>query len=117
MPALLGLVSADLELFLPLLAVQLLWINLITDGPPALALGIDPKDRDVMMRQPRRRGTGVLTDEDWWRLAGIGLLMMVGTLVVLDCLLSRWAVHAVRMQALRPTSPTRPTHAPWPSRR
>jgi len=81
---LLGLVSADLELFLPLLAVQLLWINLITDGPPALALGIDPKDRDVMMRRPRRRGSGVLLTEDWIRLACVGLLMMVGTVVVLD---------------------------------
>ena len=80
----LGLVSADLELFLPLLAVQLLWINLITDGPPALALGVDPKDRDVMMRRPRRRGSGVLLTEDWIRLACVGLLMMVGTVVVLD---------------------------------
>jgi Ca2+-transporting ATPase len=81
---LLGLASVDLGLFLPLLAAQLLWINLITDGPPALALGIDPKDRDVMQRQPRRRGTGVLTTEDWWRLAGIGSVMMLGTLAVLD---------------------------------
>ena len=37
-----------------------LWINLITDGPPALALGVDPKDRAVMTRPPRRRGAGVL---------------------------------------------------------
>ena len=59
---LLGLVSAEPGLFLPLLAAQLLWINLITDGPPALALGIDPKDPDVMQRQPRPRGSGVLTD-------------------------------------------------------
>ena len=44
-------------LFLPLLAAQLLWINLITDGPPALALGVDPKDPDVMKRQPRRHGS------------------------------------------------------------
>jgi Ca2+-transporting ATPase len=80
----LGLTSAEPGLFLPLLAAQLLWINLITDGPPALALGIDPKDPDVMERQPRSRGTGVLTTEDWWRLAGIGLIMMVGTLAVLD---------------------------------
>ena len=80
----LGLVSADLELFLPLLAAQLLWINLITDGPPALALGVDPKDRDVMKRRPRRRGSGVLLTEDWIRLACVGLLMMVGTVVVLD---------------------------------
>ena len=57
----LGLTSAEPGLFLPLLAAQLLWINLITDGPPALALGIDPKDPDVMDRAPRSRGTGVLT--------------------------------------------------------
>jgi Ca2+-transporting ATPase len=80
----LGLTSAEPGLFLPLLAVQLLWINLVTDGPPALALGIDPKDPDVMDREPRQRGTGVLTREDWTRLGGIGAVMMVGTLAVLD---------------------------------
>jgi Ca2+-transporting ATPase len=80
----LGLVSAEVGVFLPLLAAQLLWINLVTDGPPALALGIDPKDPDVMMREPRRRGSGVLTTSDWLRLAGIGGIMMVGTLAVLD---------------------------------
>jgi Ca2+-transporting ATPase len=81
---LLGLTSAEPGLFLPLLAAQLLWINLVTDVPPALALGIDPKDPDVMEREPRARGKGVLTTDDWWRLAAIGLVMMVGTLAVLD---------------------------------
>jgi P-type Ca2+ transporter type 2C len=81
---LLGLVPPDAGLFLPLLAAQLLWINLVTDGPPALALGGDPRDPDVMQRQPRQRDTGVLTTEDWLRLAGIGAVMMVGTLAVLD---------------------------------
>ncbi len=81
---LLGLASADFGLFLPLLAAQLLWINLVTDGPPALALGVDPKDPDVMQREPRARGTGVLTTADWLRLAGIGSVMMLGTLAVLD---------------------------------
>ena len=80
----LGLISADLGLFLPLLAAQLLWINLVTDGPPALALGVDPKDRDVMSRAPRRHGSGILLNEDWVRLACVGLLMMVGTVAVLD---------------------------------
>jgi Ca2+-transporting ATPase len=80
----LGLVSVDIGLFLPLLAAQLLWINLITDGPPALALGIDPKDREVMNRRPRRHGSGILLNEDWIRLAGVGSLMMVGTIFVLD---------------------------------
>jgi Ca2+-transporting ATPase len=80
----LGLISADIGLFLPLLAAQLLWINLVTDGPPALALGVDPKDRDVMNREPRPRGSGVLLRIDWFRLACVGTLMMVGTLAVLD---------------------------------
>src|SRR5215475_8884649 len=80
----LGLVSAEPGLFLPLLAAQLLWINLVTDGPPALALGVDPKDRDAMERRPRQRGSGILLTEDWIRLGGVGLLMMIGTLAVLD---------------------------------
>ena len=80
----LGLISADLGLFLPLLAAQLLWINLVTDGPPALALGVDPKDPDVMNRTPRKQGSGILLNEDWVRLACVGLLMMIGTVAVLD---------------------------------
>ena len=80
----LGLTSVEAGLFLPLLAAQLLWINLVTDGPPALALGVDPRDPDVMEREPRPRGTGVLTTEDWLRLGAIGAVMMVGTLAVLD---------------------------------
>ncbi|MGE0035104.1 MAG: cation-translocating P-type ATPase [Xanthobacteraceae bacterium] len=82
--SMLGLISHDAGLFLPLLAAQLLWINLVTDGPPALALGIDPKDPDVMRRAPRRHGAGILLNEDWFRLAGVGLLMMIGTVLVLD---------------------------------
>ncbi len=80
----LGLTSAEPGLFLPLLAAQLLWINLITDGPPALALGVDPKDPDVMSREPRSRGSGVLTGADWTYITGVGLVMMVGTIAVLD---------------------------------
>jgi Ca2+-transporting ATPase len=80
----LGLTAVETGLFLPLIAAQLLWINLVTDGPPALALGVDPKDRDAMERQPRRRGSGILLTEDWIRLGCVGVLMMIGTLAVLD---------------------------------
>jgi P-type Ca2+ transporter type 2C len=45
----------------PLLPLQLLWINLLTDGFPALALGVDPIDRTVMQRPPRGRSKGLLT--------------------------------------------------------
>ena len=51
-----GLRAEEHAVVLPLLATQLLWINLITDGPPALALGIDPADSRLMGRPPRPRG-------------------------------------------------------------
>ena len=49
---------------LPLLATQVLWVNLVTDGPPALALGVDPPDADVMRQHPRPYGEGVVTRRD-----------------------------------------------------
>ncbi|HEX4893736.1 MAG TPA: cation-translocating P-type ATPase, partial [Hyphomicrobiaceae bacterium] len=81
---LLGLTSAEPGLFLPLLAAQLLWINLVTDGPPALALGVDPRDPDAMRRPPRRHGSGVLSTADWLQIGGVGVVMMLGTMAVLD---------------------------------
>jgi Ca2+-transporting ATPase len=81
---LLGMTSAEHGLFLPLLAAQLLWINLITDGPPALALGIDRKDPNVMLRPPRAHGSGVIGTDDWLRIGGVGVVMMIGTLAVID---------------------------------
>jgi Ca2+-transporting ATPase len=81
----LGLVNpAEGGFFLPLLASQLLWINLITDGPPALALGLDPKDPDIMQRPPRRPGRGIITGSGWLMIFGVGTIMMLGTLFVLD---------------------------------
>ena len=50
-----------LGLPLPLLALQILWVNLITDGLPALALGVDPKAPDIMRRPPRPPREGVFT--------------------------------------------------------
>ena len=51
---LIGLTDAGAAVVLPLLATQILWINLITDSGPALAMGIDPPTDDVMARTPRR---------------------------------------------------------------
>ena len=50
---------------LPLLATQILWINLVTDGPPALALGVDPADEGLMHQPPRPVGEGVVTGRMW----------------------------------------------------
>ena len=71
-------------LVLPLLATQILWINLVTDGPPALALGLDPADPRVMSRPPRPQGSGVITRRMWLGIVFVGLIMAAGTLLVLD---------------------------------
>jgi len=72
------------EIIAPLLATQLLWINLVTDGAPALALGLDPADPDAMKHQPRPQGSGVITREMWFGIVLVGINMAVATLLVLD---------------------------------
>ena len=69
---------------LPLLATQLLWINLVTDGAPALALGVDPVDPRVMSRPPRPKGERVITGRMWTGIIFVGAVMAAGTLLVLD---------------------------------
>jgi Ca2+-transporting ATPase len=69
---------------LPLLATQILWINLVTDGAPALALGVDPKDVETMRQPPRPRGEGVITRRMWAGIFFVGAVMAFGTLFVLD---------------------------------
>jgi Ca2+-transporting ATPase len=79
----LGAVPGEVVVF-PLLATQILWINLVTDGAPALALGLDPADENVMQQQPRPRGSGVITKPMWFGIALVGVIMAVGTLFILD---------------------------------
>jgi P-type Ca2+ transporter type 2C len=69
---------------LPLLATQILWINLVTDGPPALALGVDPADDGLMDQPPRPVGERVITARMWSGIVFVGAVMAVGTLFVLD---------------------------------
>jgi Ca2+-transporting ATPase len=69
---------------LPLLATQVLWINLVTDGAPALALGVDPADEGLMRRRPRPAGEGVITARMWRGIGFVGVVMAAATLFVLD---------------------------------
>ena len=71
-------------LIVPLLAVQILWVNLLTDAAPALALGVEPSDPDRMSRPPRDPTSNVITGEMWAAMLLIGAIVAVGTLGVLD---------------------------------
>ncbi|MBO8136566.1 MAG: calcium-transporting P-type ATPase, PMR1-type [Desulfotomaculum sp.] len=79
---------------LPLLPIQILWMNLVTDGLPAMALGIDPADRDIMNRLPRDPREGVFSNGLAWRILGSGTVIALGTLVAF-CLGLVWRDEAL----------------------
>ena len=79
-----GLEAGAAGVALPLMATQILWINLVTDGAPALALGIDPAHPSAMERRPRPRGEGVINRRMWLGILQVGTIMAAGTLAVLD---------------------------------
>jgi calcium-translocating P-type ATPase len=68
----------------PLLATQILWINLLTDSAPALAMGFDPPPDDVMERPPRKLTDRVIDREMQVGILFVGLVMAVVTLLALD---------------------------------
>lgn len=81
-----GLTGADSGsgLVVPLLATQLLWINLVTDTGPALAMGVDPATDDVMARPPRRTGERAIDGAMWRGVFATGLVMAFATLFTID---------------------------------
>ncbi|GAA0223241.1 HAD-IC family P-type ATPase [Cryptosporangium japonicum] len=82
--AILALLAAPLlGLPAPLTALQLLWINIIMDGPPAMALGVDPARSDVMRRRPRPVGERILSRGRLTDVVRVGAVMAAGTLGVL----------------------------------
>jgi Ca2+-transporting ATPase len=79
-----GLTGAGTGLVLPLLATQILWINLLTDTGPALAMGVDPEIDDVMARPPRRLTDRVIDARMWSGVLLIGAVMAAVTLLAID---------------------------------
>lgn len=72
--------SALFGMNLPLTAILLLWINMVTDGAPALAYSVDPYGTDIMLRRPKPRDEGILPGS---KLALLGVLGTVGSLLAL----------------------------------
>ena len=83
-----GLREASNEaVVLPLLATQLLWINLVTDSAPALALGVDRETDDVMARAPRRTSDRVIDRRMWRGVMLIATVTAAATLITIDIFL------------------------------
>jgi Ca2+-transporting ATPase len=80
----LGLPTEHGRIVLPLVATQILWVNLVTDGAPALALGVDPAEHALMEMPPRSRNERVVTGRMWRSIVLIGAVMAVATLLVID---------------------------------
>ncbi len=70
-----------LGLPVPLLPIQILWMNLVTDGLPGLALAAEPAERDIMRRPPRPPREGLFAGGMIWQVIWVGLLMAAITLV------------------------------------
>lgn len=70
----------DIKLIEPLLPIHILWINLVTDSLPALALAVDPAEKDIMERKPIKSKNGIFTKGMSWRIIYQGIMIGLLTL-------------------------------------
>ncbi len=73
-----------LALPLPLVPIQILWVNLVTDGLPAMALGMDQPEGDLMRRKPRHPKEGVFARKLGWKVVSRGFLIGAATILRLS---------------------------------
>ncbi|WP_327714324.1 HAD-IC family P-type ATPase [Streptomyces sp. NBC_00490] len=98
--AILTLLGASLAgLPAPLTAAQLLWINIIMDGPPAMALAVDPARDDVMRHPPRDPGERILDARRLLAIGRAGAVMAVGTVVLLQLARPRFGADTAATMA------------------
>ncbi len=82
----------------PFTAIQILWINIIMDGPPAMSLGLEPARPGIMNEPPRSSEARILTLSRFWRLLAYGTIMAAGTISVFSYGLSSGGIeHALTL--------------------
>jgi len=79
-------IALILGLPLPLIALQILLMNILTDGLPALALGVEPKEEGIMSRGPKKPGSKIVDSNGLLRVVLFGAIMMIGTLFIFQFL-------------------------------
>ncbi len=85
-------VSSILGFPLPMLPIQILWVNLVTDGLPAMALGLEPPEPGIMNRKPRRQDESIFSNRLGWIIVGRGIYITVVTLLAftIGLIYCRW---------------------------
>lgn len=89
-----------LALPLPLVPIHILWVNLITDGLPAMALGVDEPENDVMKRKPRNPKEGIFARGLGWKIVSRGLVIGVVTLIAFTMVLNNYPNELVYAQTV-----------------
>ena len=96
-----GITEANLE---PLLAIHILWINLVTDSLPALALAVDPASKDIMNRKPNKNTKGIFTKGITFRIIYQGIMVGLLTLVAFIIGLSTEGSEEYKLQVAQTMS-------------
>lgn len=91
-------VALLINLPIPLLAIQILWINLVTDGLPAIALGFEPAEESVMRRRPRPTNESVFAQGAGLHIAIVGVLIAILTLISYA-----WGYTTIGLDAFNPS--------------
>ena len=91
-------VALLINLPIPLLAIQILWINLVTDGLPAIALGFEPAEEGVMRRRPRPTNESIFAGGTGIHIAIVGVLIAILTLASYV-----WGYTAINLDAFSPS--------------
>lgn len=87
-------ISILLRFPLPLLPLQILWMNLLTDGLPALALGVEPPEKDIMRRKPRDPHEEILNRKSLSHVVFVGAILGLITLILFVASLDQGEIHA-----------------------
>lgn len=83
----------------PLIPIQILWVNLVTDGLPALALGLDPTEEDIMRRSPRDPNAGIFSGKMGFNIFSQGIFIGLITLVAFYLGVSFYSLEIARTMA------------------